>query len=510
MSLYLLDTFRFPTIGEVEFACSETEYLWRVPVGVTSITCVLIGGGGGGRAGANQQDGAGGGGGALRWVNNMVVVPGETLRIKVGLGGTGCSTRVVATAGRDIAWGRPGQDSYIASDNNASVPARAGIGGTIIVEAEGGGWNGYLSDSVRIRASNSELIDEMDGTLNTNQVRGTSEIGNAGGQGTAFGNYTWGTVGGGDGGEGGAGDGIGGGQDGGGGGAGGYGGNGGHGGTASILNSCTSGSGGSGGGGLFGAGGGADGGGGGGGVGVYWGAGPNGIRGGTFWNGSAIEFNDNKSNTPMAGSGGQAGSFGADGKATGCDLIDPVNYIESVTPITNYPNASEGNGKRGFNSSVDDVLDEDVVIGNGGLYGGGGGAAQTGGSASGQAPRSGDGACGRVRILWAVRTDRVFREYDAGRGNIATRTRRGQNISVEFYDWNTSQNVSSNISNGWPSWDPTPGVSYNLLTNWAVNVPTYSYVLTGGGSGTLTQSTSIALPQVVSPGISSNPSNYPI
>lgn len=211
MSLYLLDTFRFPTIGEAEFACSDTEYFWRVPVGVTSITCVLVGGGGGGRAGANQQDGAGGGGGALRWVNNMVVVPGEILRIKVGLGGTGCDTTAVTAANRAIAWGRPGQDSYIASDNNASVPARVGIGGTIIVKAEGGGWDNYVTDQIRkIPAGQGGFtgieVDERTAGSNSQEVRRSVGVGTSGGQGTVFGSYSWGTVGGGNGGTAGVGD----------------------------------------------------------------------------------------------------------------------------------------------------------------------------------------------------------------------------------------------------------------------------------------------------------------
>ena len=495
---YLLDTFKFPVIGEVSFACSTTEYLWKVPAGITSISAVLIGGGGGGRAGANQNDGAGGGGGGLRWVNGLVVTPGETLRIKAGVGGTGCPTDRLKINGWQFAWGRPGQHSYIASDNNANVPQRVGLS-TIIVIAEGGGWDQYVSDQIRTRPDNSAQINETN--ANKNAATNTVGVGTSPGRGTAFGVYSWGTVGGGDGGPGGSGGGVGGGQDGGGGGAAGYFGDGGRGGEArDATKRATSGKGGGGGGGQYGGGGGADSAGGGGGTGVFWGVGPNGLRSGYYWNGSAAIFDDSGTNK-MTGSGGQAGSFGADGKATGCDLILDTDYTSIGPPINlNYKNGSNGNGQRGFNGSVDDLNSVPFTIPNGGLYGGGGGASQTSGQATDETPISGNGGCGHVRILFVARNPYIIREYGAQR-TVETRLIGGGSAGVgtnlaqiNFYDFDPSLKIVNNVANGWPVWDPEPqqGVYYNLLVNYSSNLPPSTGYL----------------PNAI--GISSNPDNYPI
>lgn len=471
---YIVDPFKFPIIGEVSFACSTTEYQWQVPTGITSITAILIGGGGGGGCGSNQQERAGGGGGALRWVNGLVVQPGETLRIGAGVGGTAQDSATLdALYGNKKAffWSRPGAHSYIASSNNANVPARAGIAGTIIVIAEGGGWDGYVSDTVRINPFNSTQLTE--GVVQGQGGTQTVGVGTSGGQGTAFGSYTWGTVGGGNGGTGGSGDGVGGGQDGGGGGAGGYSGTGGRGGTAGGT-AASVGTGGAGGGGMFGSQGGGNGAGGGGGVGVYWGIGPNGQRGGYYRNGTTFFYNDNISSNSLAGAGGQAGSFGADGKASGCDAIQEANIstIYTATGFTNYPNGSNGNGKRGYVSSVDDITGL-YSRGDGGLYGGGGGGADGGQ----EQPQSGAGGCGHVRILFVARTDLIVREYGSGR-TTQLRTIKGSNETINFYDWNPNLSFQANEkpfyggTGNWPVWNPTPsGQYYNLLTNWGVNLP---------------------------------------
>lgn len=87
-----------------------------VPDGVYSVSAVCVGGGGGGDGGRNTN---GGGGGALSYVNNIVVTPGETLSVTVGIGGSGSS----ATKATD-------------GDGGASRLAR---GATILCSAGGGG-----------------------------------------------------------------------------------------------------------------------------------------------------------------------------------------------------------------------------------------------------------------------------------------------------------------------------------------------------------------------------------
>lgn len=461
---YLLDPFKFPIIAEVDFTCSATEYLWQVPAGITSITAVLIGGGASGGSGNNQVERNGGGGGALRWVNGLVVQPGETLIIKSGIGGTSQPTSVLNTSGGSFLWGRPGAHSYIASNNNSNVSARAGIGGTIIVKAEGGGWDNYISPTVRTNPQNPPATATENQSYNVSLCRQIVSVGSSGGGGTTLGSYSWGTVGGGNGGDGGGGKGIGGGQDGGGGGAGGYAGDGGFGGDSGS--NPTAGDGGAGGGGMFDKGGGAYGAGGGGGVGVYWGIGPNGKYGGYEWNGSSIYSDFSKTGDGL-NAGGQGGSFGADGKALGCDLINLAASAGDYNVVnqTNYPNGSNGNGKRGFSKDLGDSTS--VVIGSGGLYGGGGGGCQL---SSGLYPFSGAGACGHVRILFTARRDTIIREYGSAR-TTQTRTIGGQTVTVRFYDFNPNLSISDNRNLGWPTWyNVGIGSYYNLLVDWAYNI----------------------------------------
>lgn len=486
---YLLDTTKFPIIGEVSFACSSTEYEWVVPAGITSISAICIGGGGSGGVGGNQTERAGGGGGALRWVNGLVVVPGETLRIKAGLGGTAQPGSVVPSGGSAL-WGRPGQDSYIASDNNANVPVRSGIGGTIIIEARGGGWDGYVSDTVRIRPDNGALVTEPIG--NQTNARETAGVGTSGGKGTAYGLYPWGTVGGGNGGHGGAGGGVGGGQDGGGGGAGGYNGDGGNGAQESSntlgtpLRRSTKGSAGGGGGGMFGNGGGGNAGGGGGGTGVYWGIGPNGAPGGYGFDGADVDYD-----LTFYSAGGQGGSFGADGRATGSEVVSKAQYL--LTNVSTYPTSNSiGNGKRGYTASLDDPLFSDTFRGDGGEYGGGGGGADGGNT---EQPQSGKGGCGHVRILFVARNDFIIREYGAGR-TTQTRTIGGQEVTVTFRDFDPTKSIADNLALGWPVWSPTPptGIHYNLLVNYSDEF------------GLISSDSRPYLPAAV--GIPTNPSNF--
>ena len=179
-----------------------------------------------------------------------------------------------------------------------------------------------------------------------------------------------------------------------------------------------------------------------------------------------------------SGFGGQGGSFGADGRATGTEIINETAYfVGGVSPVTNHFNNSNGNGKRGYNGPTDDDISQPFVIPNGGDYGGGGGAAQTAGGDN-DTPSSGDGGCGHVRILFVARNPFIIREYGGERtvGTGAadeTRTINGESVTVRFRDFDPGLSIANNLAAGWPAWNPTPqtGVYYNLLVNYASNVP---------------------------------------
>lgn len=450
MSIYLLDTFKFPAYGEVTFECTPNEVQWRVPIGVTSISAVLIGGGCGGGAGGNQTERSGGGAGGLRYINGLVVVPGETLKVKAGCGGTGHSTNSINednfNRNNTFKFNNPGFDSYIASDNNSTVPARAGIGGTIIVFAEGGGK----------LPARPVGVDDFYVTRAASQTDATATvaISTTGGSGSTTGIFLYGTIGGGNGGHGGqGGKGTGGGIDGGGGGGpswvantrGGFGGW--YDGNQIVFP--TNGTNGGGGGGMTSKGGGAYGGGGGGGTGMRWGIGPNGFRG---------SYNsDNLTNDDTAYSwGGQGGSFGRDGKAPGNELISYSAWVEAIEPTpSNYPNGSDGNGIRGFTADEDAIPTGDTRAsdreGSGGYFGGGGGGAQSSGQGGGY---SGDGGSGVLRIIYSARP----------RGTV-TRNYPGS--------FNTALSIQDNVNAGWSGINTT-----NVLTNFGY--PTLPPVAPGG------------------------------
>jgi hypothetical protein len=405
---YLLDTFKFPVYGEVDFYCTEIwgeEQTWIVPVGVTSISAVLIGGGGSGGLGENQREQDGGGGGGLRWINGMPVTPGETLRICVGLGATAITDPYLISRGLNELSPQPGGRTYISSTNNASVAGRVSIGSSIIVFAGAGSTQSVTFTSI------------VGGEVRTSA--------GGGGGGSNPGNFAWGSIGGGNGGYGGPQSGKGGGAtDGGGGGAAGWltgttGGNGGF--FASTSQPAndppTNGAAGGGGGGMYTAGGGGNGAGGGGGTGVIWGQGPNG--------------NGAQNGVPLTTAefiswGGQGGSYGPDGFATGNETFGVTEFTLAmalpVPPATawNYRNKSRGNGVRGFYNSVGDDSGAGVFPprqGSGGYYGGGGGGADITGQGT---PQSGAGACGVVRIIYAARTG-ITRNYPSQTGtNILT------------------------------------------------------------------------------------------
>ena len=134
----------------VEFAVDSavgynlTEYTWKVPKDVTSISVVTVasgGGGGGGSGGANR--GSGGGGGGLSYRNNITVTPGETLTINLGKGGGGA---LVPTDPPGLTG--DGQDGFLAEvkrGNTILVKANPGTKGFGVNSSVGSGGAGGTS-----------------------------------------------------------------------------------------------------------------------------------------------------------------------------------------------------------------------------------------------------------------------------------------------------------------------------------------------------------------------------
>lgn len=111
-------------------------YTWTAPVGVTSVSAVVVGGGGTGDWGRY-----GGEGGALAWKNGIPVIPGEDYTIRVGNGA------VMNSAGEPLI--QSGKSSFI---SDATVKAEGGNSdGTAISRTgnewvgDGGGAGGYGS-----------------------------------------------------------------------------------------------------------------------------------------------------------------------------------------------------------------------------------------------------------------------------------------------------------------------------------------------------------------------------
>jgi len=109
-------------------------YSWTCPAGVTRVSAVAIGGGGGG--GSFSSYGRGGGGGGLSWVNDIVVVPGNSYTVVVGAGGTRGAYASTSAGGT-------GGESYFI--NATTVQGGGGTGGragsTAAAVGAGGGAN---------------------------------------------------------------------------------------------------------------------------------------------------------------------------------------------------------------------------------------------------------------------------------------------------------------------------------------------------------------------------------
>lgn len=114
-------------------------FSWSVPSAVYRVWVTVVGGGGGGGAGAyspwNQTypyGGGGGGRGGTGYRRPIDVIPGSTLSIRVGSGGTG-ATGSSGFAGNS---GSPGGNSYV-TINGYIVEAQGGFAGVGGYEANG-------------------------------------------------------------------------------------------------------------------------------------------------------------------------------------------------------------------------------------------------------------------------------------------------------------------------------------------------------------------------------------
>ena len=142
------------------------NYVWRAPIGVTSVCVVCVGGGG-----AGNWLSPGGGGGALAWKNDIPVTPGKTYTVTVGAGGTGITERSSSDAAGSIpiANGKPSSfvhdagtvlaegGLYPGGNNRPSAPTPATFSG-----ADGGG-NGGTCPGYYGRNSNANQFEGAGG-----------------------------------------------------------------------------------------------------------------------------------------------------------------------------------------------------------------------------------------------------------------------------------------------------------------------------------------------------------
>ena len=140
-------------------------YSWVAPAGVTSASVIAVGAGGGGQGGDGGccHGGNGGGGGALRYVNNITVIPGNAYAVVVGAagtrgsvpngaggtGGTSSFNTTTVTAG-----GGRGGPTSTGGNTGTGTGGNGGAGGNYSSSTAGGGggaggYAGNGSDGVR-------------------------------------------------------------------------------------------------------------------------------------------------------------------------------------------------------------------------------------------------------------------------------------------------------------------------------------------------------------------------
>ncbi|MGA1656275.1 MAG: glycine-rich domain-containing protein, partial [Ilumatobacteraceae bacterium] len=166
-SRYVVQQFR--TVG------SST---WTVPQGVTSVEYLVVAGGGGGGA----HVGGGGGGGGVR-TGTLVVTPGASLNVVVGVGGTGSSGGPHKCSSATIRSTNGGDSTF------SSITAAGGGGGGNWDYCPGlsggsGGGGGYNNAGSGNSPSTSPAQGENGGT-GSGYLGGTYVGGGGGGAGSA-------------------------------------------------------------------------------------------------------------------------------------------------------------------------------------------------------------------------------------------------------------------------------------------------------------------------------------
>jgi hypothetical protein len=137
--------------GEISWTLPGT-YFWTVPDDFPEdvVHAATVGGGGGGWISAPSNEVCSGAGGALAWANNIPVVPGQVLQIKVASGGLPGISSIQAAAG---------ESSYFKDAGTCAAGGGAGgisgglgiLGGVVMAGSGGNGGNAaYLNSSVGV------------------------------------------------------------------------------------------------------------------------------------------------------------------------------------------------------------------------------------------------------------------------------------------------------------------------------------------------------------------------
>lgn len=197
----------YPDISGTETYSIPGTYSFSVPAGVTAILAKTVGGGGGGQAGNGNYSGTGGagaGGAAGATVDQVInVLPGSTLSIVVGAGGTGGAAFVQGGTSPDGQPGGNGSASFITGF--ANTVANGGAGGHKAAnqgnfpagnfagawDGDGGSWwYGY-------QGANSTLgTGGSGGQIYTNGSNGALGSGGGGGSASNFSPNDWSSSGG--------------------------------------------------------------------------------------------------------------------------------------------------------------------------------------------------------------------------------------------------------------------------------------------------------------------------
>jgi hypothetical protein len=183
-----------PAIGEYYIAGGSTT--WTVPVGVTSISFVLVGGGGGG--GVSQWTVTstvgwcgGGGGGAVAYRNNVSVTTGQQLSLTVGTGGSAGSWSPYYTSSTSVKPGTNGGDTSVtiggvtttAGGGKAGATLVGGAGGTRSGTYDGGGNGGAGGAGYGAGGGGAGGFSGNGGVGSTNAGGGTTATAGTGGGG---------------------------------------------------------------------------------------------------------------------------------------------------------------------------------------------------------------------------------------------------------------------------------------------------------------------------------------